>query len=241
MANELLPSAKKVSFSAPSETKYEGIFLRPRGAALDNPQFPAAKMQYEPISRDTIVVTKSGVAVDNIRDSVSFDTAHGFTFSGSSVPIHPMCELHYFSTLELSGSSLERTPYQALSPECQEQCKDAICNLLVTAGKSNWDDDGGDPVTEEIVEIALKIVGELPGNVAPPDISADPEGNIDFDWHLDNGTMFTISVGQIGDIAISGLRPGKSKFTGMVKDYEGKSFSLLQCGLEWLTEMQESR
>ena len=124
-------------------------------------------------------------------------------------------------------------------PEQQETCKTAIRSLLETAGKHNWDGEGADPVTENTVAVAQGIVEELPDYVGVPEISADPEGCVEFDWHLDNGTMFTISIGQTGDIAVSGLYNGEAKLTGMQWDHTGNIQSLLHCGLGWLREMQE--
>lgn len=128
-----------------------------------------------------------------------------------------------------------------LSPDLQGECRKAIRDLLSVAGKRNWDGEDADPVTEYTVEAALKIVAQFPGETGLPEVSADAEGNIEFDWHLENGSMFTISIRRTGDVAISGLCPGSSKLTAMVKDRDGKDFSLLQCGLKWLYEMRERR
>ena len=106
-------------------------------------------------------------------------------------------------------------------------------------GERNWDGENADPVTPESVSAALRVVEELPSDVETPELSVDPEGNIEFDWHLDNGTMFTISVGSTGDVAISGLYLGEAKLTGMEEDSNGNPLTLLRCGLEWLIEMQK--
>ena len=124
-----------------------------------------------------------------------------------------------------------------LTPDQQETCKGAIRSLLTSAGEQNWDGEGADPVTKNTVAYAMGLVKELPCGVGLPEIYADREGNIEFDWHLDNGTMFTISVGKTEDIAVSGLYNGEAKLTGMQWDKTGKVDALLDCGLEWLREM----
>ncbi len=129
--------------------------------------------------------------------------------------------------------------HQILTLEQKIEYKKTLQGLLEIAGERNWDGENADPVTLETVETALTVVEELPSTVDAPEISADPEGNIEFDWHLDNGTMFTISVGPIGDVAISGLYLGKAKLTGMEEDSKGTPLNLLQCGLEWLIQMQK--
>lgn len=149
----------------------------------------------------------------------------------------------------LLHSSTERTVLRAgllpwtqaphrLLPEQQNRCKLAIDGLVKTAGQPNWDGAGADPVNDATRKAAFKVVEELPGDVTIPDISADPHGHIEFDWHLDNGTMFTISIGGTGDIAISGLCEGEGKLTSFQWDREGDLHLQLYSGLEWLRKMQ---
>ena len=126
---------------------------------------------------------------------------------------------------------------QKLTSAQLRQCKQDLEVLLKTAGKPNWDGEGADPVTEDAVKIAKEVIDDLPGDSGVPEISADPEGNVEFDWHLDNGTMLTVCIGQTGEIAISGLYPQKAKLTIAAEDSEGVP-SILRCGLEWLSEMK---
>ena len=126
-----------------------------------------------------------------------------------------------------------------LTPQQQEDCYHNIYQLLMTAGEQNWDGEGADPVTEDTLAIAHAIVNKFPGEVGIPEISSDPDGCVEFDWHLDNGTMFTISIGKDGDIAVSGLNDGIGELTATQWDHRGDIDLLLQCGLKWLKEMQE--
>ena len=151
-----------------------------------------------------------------------------------------LCTYMWSSIIDARITAKEFAP-KKINPEQQNQCIEAIQSLLITAGSQNWDDEGADPVTRGAVEAALKVVKELPGDIEPPEIFADPEGNIEFDWHLDNGTMFTISVGHRGDIAISGLHSEEVRLTGMEVDNEGDPRLLLQCGLNWLIEKTQKR
>ena len=118
-----------------------------------------------------------------------------------------------------------------------KQCKKELKNLLETAGKPDWDGEDADPVTEDVIKAAEKVIDELPGESGVPEISADPEGNVEFDWHLDNGTMLTVCIGQKGEIAIAGLYPKKAKLMITAEDSE-RIPSILCCGLEWLSEMK---
>jgi len=119
--------------------------------------------------------------------------------------------------------------------------KTQIKNLLETAGKPNWDGEGADPVMEGTVQFAQKILEKIEDNANCKglEISVDPFGRIDFDWHLDDGTMFTVSVGKDKDLVVSGLKDGYSNLSGTEHWKEGgNNFSMLECGLKWFTEAQ---
>ena len=102
-----------------------------------------------------------------------------------------------YTNVRLTNSSnrraVEADAPKKLNLEHQNQCKEAIKNLLYTASIQNLDDKDADPVTQDAVDAALSVVKELPDGIQLPEIFADPEGNVEFDWDLDNGTMFTIS------------------------------------------------
>ena len=125
-----------------------------------------------------------------------------------------------------------------LTSQQQDECYRSLRGLLKKSGKQNWDGEGAAPVTKDTVKVAEKIVDELPGDMSPPDIYANPRGNIEFDWHLDNGTMFTISIEEDGTVGFSGLYDRKTRLAGMQPDYNGEIHSLLRCGIEWLRGMQ---
>ena len=164
----------------------------------------------------------SSLIQDNLLRLGRTPTDDAKDFLGSSLPIN----LGALST--------------SLLPEQQRQCEQAVQDLVSTAGEPNWDGEGADPVTTEIVEIAQRVVKELPGDIELPQISADPEGNIEFDWYLENGTMFTISVGKEGDFAISGLHQEREeRLSAIEKDSQDPLPQLLSYGVQWLRKMKD--
>ena len=191
-----------------------------------------AKISLQTTQKDEVslaIVGGTSFLVSEIYDADLFFFSH-------RVGSESYLDQHSWSSHPRGLTSKRLTLYK--TDEQQDAYKAAVNKLLVTAGKKNWDGEGADPVTEDAVAVALEVVEEFPDSLAPPEISADPEGNVEFDWHLDNGTMFAISVGQTGDVAISGLCNGKAKLTGMEWDSEGQAHSLLRCGLGWLVKMQ---
>lgn len=139
---------------------------------------------------------------------------------------------------ELCFSLIAPSVSTSLSADQQEACRTAIRALHETANSPNWNGEAADPVTSTAIEMAENLVKYLPGEVDPPSISAAPEGSVEFDWHLDNGTMFTISVGATGDLAIAGLHDGEATLNGLQWDRKQNLRALLNCGLEWLRNMQ---
>ena len=125
-----------------------------------------------------------------------------------------------------------------LPAELVRICERAVDELLQTAGKPNWDGDEADPVDAKTVSVAKRFVELLPGEFEPPEISADPHGNIDFDWCLDNGTLFTISLGKEGEVAMAGMRQDKPfLIRATERDGDDSLPGILSYGIGWLQKM----
>lgn len=236
-------SEPKSLFSTPSEIKFEGAFRGSPGTREHIPIAVSFEAAYEPQFPNVIKHIEPTAPADGDPHILEGWPAHFSHITGRRIPwtanIQPIRDWVYGLSISTHTEAPPEPLRQLLSWDCQYACKKAIHELLTTAGEQNWDGADADPVLNDTVQVALGLVESLPSDVGIPEISADPEGNIEFDWHLDNGTMLTVSVGRAGDIAISGLCPEQSRISGMVEDREGITFSLLQCGLEWLREMQE--
>lgn len=83
--------------------------------------------------------------------------------------------------------------------------KQSVANLLTTAGQEDWDGENALAVSSRTVEIAVKLVGLLPGFLAPPNVSASPQGEIDFTWDVSENAMLTVSVCPSDEIAFAGV------------------------------------
>lgn len=86
--------------------------------------------------------------------------------------------------------------------------KQSISSLLQTAGKEDWDGEGALPVVPETVRVAEELVDFFPAFVDPPEVSASPQGEIDFDWVESREVMLTVSVCPSGEIAFAGIFDG---------------------------------
>ncbi len=83
--------------------------------------------------------------------------------------------------------------------------KQSVAGLLATAGQEDWDGENAPAVSSRTVEIAVKLVGVLPGFLAPPPVSASPQGEIDFTWDVSENAMLTVSVCPSDEIAFAGV------------------------------------
>lgn len=127
---------------------------------------------------------------------------------------------------------------ELLSDELVRVCEGTVDALLQTAGEPNWDGDGADPIDAETVLVAKRFVKLLPGEIELPEISADPHGNVDFDWCLDNGTLFTISIGKEGEVAMAGMRQDKPfLIRATERDGDASLPGILSYGIGWIQKM----
>ena len=86
--------------------------------------------------------------------------------------------------------------------------KRAINKLLETAGRADWDGEDALAVAPETVRLAEKLAELFLGFVEPPDVSASPHGEIDFDWFASKNVMLTVCVCPSREIAFAGLFNG---------------------------------
>lgn len=88
-----------------------------------------------------------------------------------------------------------------------------LVNVYGEARKPNWDAYEALPVGEEAFVNAKKFLGVFPANLPMPEISADPDGEISFEWYATPRKVFSISIGPGNVLTYAGLF-GRSKVRG---------------------------
>ena len=73
------------------------------------------------------------------------------------------------------------------------------------------------PVTPEVTQMAIDFASLLPLTVKLPEISADPDGEISFDWASASGKMFSVSVSSSGTLSYAGWFGEDSRVHGSEK------------------------
>jgi hypothetical protein len=81
----------------------------------------------------------------------------------------------------------------------------AILEAARTAAEENWNGEGGLPVRGATVAQAIRFARLLPSTVSTPEVSADADGEISFDWDRDARRVFSVSVGPDGTLTYAGL------------------------------------
>ena len=103
--------------------------------------------------------------------------------------------------------------------------KQEVEDLLDIAGQEDWDGEGADALAPETVGHAKELVDTFPqvvSRIPDPDVSATPQGEIDFEWVLSKNVMLTIGVCPSGEIAFAnacnGTRlSGKGPWAGSLR------------------------
>ncbi len=85
-----------------------------------------------------------------------------------------------------------------------QSLKREVKSIQEYASKADWDGEGGWPVSEKTVRIALELIDKLPPDIEKPKVSATPHGEVDFYWIHSKDIMLTVSVDETGEIVFSG-------------------------------------
>lgn len=100
-----------------------------------------------------------------------------------------------------------------------------LVNAYREASRPNWDAYEALPVSEETYGNASRFLGVFPANLPMPEISADPDGEISFEWYASPRKVFSISIGRASVLTYAGLF-GRSKVQG-TEVFDGRLPSFL--------------
>jgi hypothetical protein len=104
----------------------------------------------------------------------------------------------------LTSFAVSRSAESALS-ELNETRVEAACN--------GWDGHGARAVSFESYLYARRFLEALPTTAPPPEVSADPDGEVSLDWTFGPRKALTLSIGVDGRCSYAWIR-GKQKSRG---------------------------
>lgn len=82
----------------------------------------------------------------------------------------------------------------------------------------NWDGYGAQPIDPDSFYEAERFVLSLPTLVPKPEIHADPDGEVSFEWYIEPRKVFSVSIGRRNEVTFAGLF-GTNKSNG--REYFG--------------------
>ena len=89
-----------------------------------------------------------------------------------------------------------------------------VCDIGARCREPNWDGEGADAVTGDVLDEAMKIAIMLPPSFPFPEVEADPDGSITFVWRPKRNHMFLLSVHGRRHLAYAGFSGTRSEVHG---------------------------
>lgn len=80
-----------------------------------------------------------------------------------------------------------------------------LLNVYQECMVDDWDGYGAKSVSSSVYEIAKKFLISLPPGTQQPEIAADPDGEIAFEWLVGPGRTLSISIGETGILSYAGI------------------------------------
>lgn len=73
------------------------------------------------------------------------------------------------------------------------------------SSSDNWDGYHAKAINSDAFQSAIKFALSLPLKVPMPEIYADPDGEITFEWYEDKRRVFSVSLGRRNKISYAGI------------------------------------
>ena len=91
--------------------------------------------------------------------------------------------------------------------ETSQELGDARITLLTTlratwqqCQQPNWDGDGAEAISSETHEVARRLLESLPSDMPLPSISAEPDGQLNFEWYQAPRRLLSVSISADGTL-----------------------------------------
>lgn len=115
---------------------------------------------------------------------------------------------------------------------------DEIDSIAADCSKSNWNGDQSEPIGEQTVLYAKKLVSLFPNDIAVPDVVPEPDGSIGFEWDIDQDQWMIVSVNEGGSIYYAVKFDEHSKSDGKI-DFNMDKVNLMFDMLKIIQQVHE--
>ena len=92
--------------------------------------------------------------------------------------------------------------------ESYSSALEELSEVVEEASSPDWDGYGANPVDLLTTLSAVQFLRLLPRELPAPDVAAEPDGEVSFEWYRGPRKRFSISVGSCNQITYAGLFGG---------------------------------
>lgn len=85
------------------------------------------------------------------------------------------------------------------------EARDALMSIKDRTSQPNWDGYGAEPVRGDTIEVACRFLEALPPSLPSPQVGAEPDGDITFEWYKGPRRTLSVSVTATGDLHYAAL------------------------------------
>lgn len=173
-----------------------------------------------PTSRRTALVANVAQTwhydVANLDDHVcAWQYQHPTNLYVLSSALHHSFGVHQTLVFWCGGSSASAD----LTVEEENLPQSALASVFLEASVENWDGYGAKAVTPLGLERARRFLTQLPPSVQTPEIAAEPDGDLAFEWYRDPEYVLSVSVSPDGVLSYAGLfGPNKAHGTEVMSN-----------------------
>jgi hypothetical protein len=86
-----------------------------------------------------------------------------------------------------------------------KRIREELYALSKECAKPNWDAYGAEPVRSETYHLGYRFLDSLPVGVPLPEVGAEPDGHIRFEWYRSTHRTLSLSISPEGDLHYSAL------------------------------------
>lgn len=80
------------------------------------------------------------------------------------------------------------------------------------ARENGWKGENSIAISISTMKYSLKFLEALPRDIPTPDVSAEPDGEIEFEWYKSKDRIFSVSVSNDSTISCAGRTSNQRKF-----------------------------
>jgi hypothetical protein len=117
------------------------------------------------------------------------------------------------SSLEQPAQSIDRFS-PSVTWQRTREATDTVIDVFRKHRDPGWDGYNAAPISELACNEAVKFLRRLPSTIPMPEVVAEPDGDIAFEWYMKRRLLFVVSFSGVGVISYAGMFGKGSKVHG---------------------------